>query len=190
MKTKISCLLFALCSLLFVPTAHAAGEKFVACGPGYILGAGGKIDGIPTAECFKLWCRDLETGRPMGNENRAAAGYKATNAPGRLCDASGTCIECFGDRQWCAGENSGYWNPEYGAYTRGGGDTATYESYQSGSCFKWRLESPTCADGQVAILRNNEWTCATSTTGGAEITRESAVRRTGGSVLRLRPILK
>ncbi len=175
--------------LLILPVVgFAADEKFVACGPGYVLASASKIDGITAAECQKLWCRDLEAAKVMGTNDRAASGYKSTSSPIELCDASGACIECFGDRQWCSGEAAGIWNPEYGAYTRLGGDTATYESYQKGSCFAWRLEQPDCEEGTVAILRNNEWTCATSTGNTTGVSRESAIRRTGGSIRRLTPI--
>lgn len=156
----------------------ADAAKFTSCGPGYILVSHSDIDGIDAAECQKLWCRDLENGKSMGSGNKAASGYKETSYPMELCDANNTCIECFGDRKWCSGEPAGIWNPEYGAYTRGGADNATYQSYQSGSCFKWRLEKPDCPDGETAILRNGQWTCATAsktTVGG----RESSVRRTG-----------
>ena len=101
--------------------------------------------------------------------------------PVELCDANGNCIECFGDRKWCSGQPEGFWNPEYGAYTYGGADNATYTSYQRGSCFAWNLEKPDCPDGQTAILQDNEWVCAEavgSTTGS----RESSIRRTSGSL--------
>ena len=41
----------------------ADAATFTSCGPGYVLvESRKKIDGIPSAECQKLWCRDLETG--------------------------------------------------------------------------------------------------------------------------------
>lgn len=175
--------LIAFCSLVFalcvVGTTHAADEKFLSCGPGYVLVAKSKVDGINMAECQKLWCRDLENGKTMGADDKAASGYKTTGGPIELCDAKNNCIECFGDRKWCSGEPAGIWNPEYGAYTRGGGDTVTYISYQKSDCFSWRLEKPDCANGEQAILKNGEWVCVTSTSGSSVGTRESAVRRTG-----------
>ena len=105
------------------------------CGPGYVLVDHAKIDGMNVKECQKLWCRDLETGKNMGAGNSAANGYVATANPNELCDADRNCIECFGDRKWCSGAQVGVWNPEYGAYTRGGNDSATYNSVQKSGCF-------------------------------------------------------
>ncbi len=156
----------------------APGDKLSSCGAGYILGTHTKLDGIKTDECQKLWCRDLETGRVMGTGKSAATGYQNTNSPRELCDAEGNCIECFGDRKWCAGDVAGVWNPEYGAYTRGGVDDATYTSYQKGGCFSWRLEKPNCSVGETAILRDGRWVCAATVdvnAGG----RAPAIRRTG-----------
>ena len=98
----------------------AMADKFTSCGPGYILVSHSDIDGIDAAECQKLWCRDLENGKSMGNGDRANSGYKETSYPMELCDANNNCVECFGDRRWCSGETPGYWNPEYGAYTYDG----------------------------------------------------------------------
>lgn len=159
-------------------TSFAAGDPFMSCGDGYILEKHAKIDGIEAAECVKLWCTDLENGKDMGNGSRANNGYKETAYPTELCDAENNCIQCFGERKWCAGEAVGVWNPEYGAYTRGGSDDSTYISYQKGSCFGWRLEKPTCPEGETAVFKNGQWTCAVST-GTTEGSRESSIRRTG-----------
>lgn len=168
----------------FVLAAGGANAAFTSCGPGYILTSHNKIDGMNAAECQKLWCMDLENGKSMGTGTKAASGYKSTSAPTELCDANGNCVECFGDRKWCGGEPAGIWNPEYGAYTRGGGDNATYQSYQKGSCFAWRLEKPDCPGGQTAVLLNGEWHCATSS--GTDVgSRASSVRRTGAIRRRL-----
>ena len=154
-----------------------ARADFVSCGPGYILvESRRKIDGIPTAECQKLWCRDLENGKYMGNENKANSGYQITPYPLEMCDSKDNCVLCWGERKWCAGEVRGDWNPEYGAYTRGG-DNATYESYQKGGCFVWRLEKPECDKGETAILENGKWVCAIPS-GSVEASRASGVRRT------------
>ncbi len=159
----------------FVSVADAA---FTSCGPGYVLvESRKKIDGIPSAECQKLWCRDLENGKMMGNEDKPNSGYQSTNGPSELCDANNNCIECWGQRKWCGGEARGEWNPEYGAYTRGG-DNATYQSYQKGSCFAWRLEKPDCEPGTTAVLQGGKWICATQG-GTSEASRASGVRRTG-----------
>ena len=162
-------------SLVLAGNAHAA---FTSCGAGYILSSHAKIDGINAEECVKLWCMDLETGKTMGKNNTANSGYKATSAARELCDARGNCIECFGERKWCGGETPGVWNAEYGAYTRNGADNATYQSYLKGGCFAWRLEKPSCPDGQVAVLTGGEWHCAIST-GGGNINRAASIRRTG-----------
>lgn len=172
--------IISACCMMSVFVSDLRAADF-SCGPGYVLVSRSDIDDIEAAECQKLWCRDLETGKTMGSGDRANNGYKATSYPVELCDANGNCIECFGDRKWCSGQPEGFWNPEYGAYTYGGADNATYTSYQRGSCFAWSLEKPDCPDGQTAILQDNEWVCAEavgSTTGS----RESSIRRTSGSL--------
>ncbi len=164
--------------LVFVMACLCAPAFAGDCGPGYILSNHTKIDGMTTQECQKLWCVDLETGKPMGAGARANNGYVATNAPMELCDAKGKCIECFGDRKWCNGIVPGVWNPEYGAYTRGGADTATYGSEQKGGCWTWKLEKPKCNAGESAILKDGEWVCAMASP-NTSIGRGAAVRRTG-----------
>ncbi|MBP3397383.1 MAG: hypothetical protein J6K82_00455 [Alphaproteobacteria bacterium] len=168
-------LLFAILSACFITSANAA---FTSCGAGYVLvESRNKIDGVPSAECQKLWCRDLENGKQMGSDDKANSGYQMTPGVVELCDAKGNCVECWGERKWCGGEARGEWNPEYGAYTRGG-DNSTYESYQKGSCFAWRLEKPSCPEGETAILKSGQWVCAVSS-GTTEASRSSAIRRTG-----------
>lgn len=162
--------------VMCVVTPVFAGD----CGPGYVLVDHAKVDGMPTQECQKLWCVDLETGRAMGSGDRAANGYVATGSPNELCDVNGKCIECFGERKWCSGIVRGVWNPEYGAYTRGGADSATYGSEQKGGCWTWKLERPKCEAGEDAILQNGEWVCAVAKTTG-NIGRTPAIRRTGAS---------
>lgn len=169
--------------LVLVMGAVSASAAVTSCGPGYVLAARANIDGIKAAECQKLWCRDLETGKYMGNGAKPAAGYKDTSYTTELCDADRNCVECFGERVWCKGEVAGDWNPEYGAYTRGG-DSTTHQSYQKGSCFAWRLEKHDCAPGQTAVLSGNEWICTTvGSAGGAvgAVTKSSSVRRTSSS---------
>ncbi len=151
----------------------------LSCGAGYVLvETRQKLDGIKVSECQKLWCVDLETGKKMGNDNVANSGYVMTGGFAKLCDNDKTCVECWGDRKWCAGEMRGEWNPKYGAYTRNGENSATYESYQKGSCFAWRLEKPQCDDGMTAIMQDDNWVCVTAD-GASGVSRESAVRRTG-----------
>ncbi len=166
--------------------ANAAGtEMFSSCGVGYVLATTSKLDGIKTEECQKLWCRDLENGKVMGSGTKAANGYTATSAPMELCDADNNCIECYGDRRWCAGEVIGRWNPEYGAYTRSGDDNSSYVAYQKGGCYAWRLEKPNCASGETAVLRGGQWVCAA----GSDLTeggRMPSIRRTGTMGRRLR----
>lgn len=147
------------------------------CGPGYVLVDHGKIDGMIAKECQKIWCRDLETGKFMGRGDSPANGYVTTNFPNELCDVDGNCIECFGARKWCSGVLVGVWNPEYGAYTRGGVDSATYKSVQKSGCFTWQLQRPSCPAGQDAILKNGEWVCAVKTV-NETVGRSSATRRT------------
>ena len=168
-------LFFAVFSIFAVSVANAA---FTSCGPGYVLvEKREKIDGVQSAECQRLWCRDLENGKQMGNNEKPNSGYQLTSGTIELCDVNGNCVECWGERKWCGDEARGEWNPEYGAYTRSG-DSSTYESYQKGSCFAWRLEKPTCPDGETAILKAGNWVCAVST-GTTEASRSSAIRRTG-----------
>ncbi len=150
-----------------------------ACGDGYVLvESGQRVDGIKVSECQKLWCMDFETGAYMGSGDKANSGYRATSGPSEICDATKkNCVTCWGERKWCAGEVQGEWNPEYGAYTRGG-NNATYESVKKGSCFAWRLEKPNCEDGKIAVLQGDKWSCLTKTE-SQEVSRESSVRRTG-----------
>lgn len=169
-----------ICSVFIFAFAFCAADaaKFTSCGAGYVLASHAKIDGLNTAECVKLWCRDLETGRAMGSGDRAANGYVDTPEPVELTDAAGNRIECFGRRKWCGGAVAGEWNPEYGAYTRDGADNATYQSYQKGSCFTWQLEKPECPNGQSAVLQNDEWVCVDFVV-SPDTVRKSTVRRTG-----------
>ncbi|MBO5834129.1 MAG: hypothetical protein J6R22_04220 [Alphaproteobacteria bacterium] len=166
-----------LFSILVLFCAVPMAMADFSCGAGYVLAKHKDIDGIPAMECQKLWCRDLETGKVMGKGNTANTGYQATSAPVQVCDAKDNCIECWGQRRWCAGNVRGDWNPEYGAYTRGG-DSVTYKSYQKGGCFAWRLQKADCPDGQAAVLQGDEWVCVVSS-GGSSAQRAPAIRRTG-----------
>lgn len=172
----VFCVFGAIC---MTGIAQGADDKFLSCGVGYVLTSHSKIDGINAAECQKLWCRDLENGKSMGNAKSPASGYQNTSAPVQLCDADNNCIECFGDRKWCSGEVTGRWNPEYGAYTRNGADNGTYVSYQKGGCYAWRLEKPNCPSGQTAILQGGQWVCALPTSVSTGADRGSSLRRTG-----------
>ena len=175
MKGKIfASLLIALAGVC------AANAAELSCGAGYVLVESRQtLDGVvKVAECQRLWCVDLETGRKMGVDNKPNSGYIMSVGTVEVCDDDKNCVECWGERRWCAGEAHGEWNPKYGAYTRNGDDNATYESYQKGSCFAWSLEKPQCEAGLVAILQDNEWVCV-SVDGASGVSRESAVRRTG-----------
>ncbi len=174
-----SIFIIAILSIVGINVANAATESTaLSCGPGYVLvETRKKLDGIDVAECQKLWCRDLETGKTMGNNDKPNSGYRSTSSMNQLCDAEDNCVECWGERKWCAGEPKGDWNPGYGAYTRGS-DNATYQSYQKGGCFAWRLEKPDCEAGTTAVLQDGKWVCASST-GTTEASRASGVRRTG-----------
>lgn len=174
MSRLFASFLFCVCVVLCAP-ALAAG---FTCGDGYVLvDRATKIDGIKTKECQKLWCMDLETGDMMGNGNNVTSGYRATGEPVELRDNLGNSIMCFGDRKWCSGETPGGWNPEYGAYTRNGADSITYQAFKKGGCWTWRLEKPECEDGMTAILQGDEWVCAKQS--GSSTGRASSVRRTG-----------
>ncbi|MBQ2005305.1 MAG: hypothetical protein II219_00650 [Alphaproteobacteria bacterium] len=168
---------FVFAMLCAMPAFGVVDPEF-SCGEGYVLEKVKKTDGIDTYECQKLWCRDLETGRAMGTGNAPASGYVATPSANELCDANGNCVVCWGERKWCSGVAAGAWNPEYGAYTRGGADNATYLSYQKGGCFAWRLEKPECGAGETAILQDGEWVCAIPQE-NPEALRKSTIRRTG-----------
>lgn len=171
--------IFNFALLVLVVFTFNVNAANISCGAGYVfVETNDDIDGIPVSECQKLWCVDLENGNLMGNGNRANPGYTATLSYDKLCDNDGNCVECWGERKWCAGEAYGEWNPKYGAYTRGGNDNVTYESYQKGGCFAWSLEKPNCESGMVAVLQGDEWVC-TQTDGDTGISRESAIRRTG-----------
>ena len=169
-----------ICAFSLILVAFAANADF-SCGSGYVLNTNTrkKIDGIPAAECERLWCNDLEAqNTKMGIGDKSNSGYELTNAPVELSDAAGNKIECRGQRKWCDGEVRGDWNPEYGMYTRGGADDITYQSYKKGGCFAWRLTRPVCADGEVAILKDDRWIC-TVKVDGVEFNPAATIRRTG-----------
>ena len=170
-------LLFSI--LLSVVSISGAVAAVDACGPGYVLvDSRQKVDGMSVAECQKLWCRDLELNRAMGSGDKAYAGYQATNNPVELCDVKNNCIECWGERKWCSGADKGEWNPGLGVYTRNGADDITYLSYLRSECYDWRLEKPTCAVGQTAIMIDGKWSCSVSSSDGT-VSRDASVRRTG-----------
>lgn len=171
---KLFCSLFGLFLVFGAFSSYAAGT--FSCGAGYVLVDRAKIDGINARECKKLWCRDLEINKSMGNGDRVAAGY--VDVLSETSDGRDS-VPCFGERKWCAGEINGVWAPEYGAYVRGGDDGTTYKSYQKSGCFAWRLEKPECGDGESAILRDGEWICVTASTADINNIQKSSVRRTG-----------
>ncbi len=167
-------------ALLAVVCGASVAHADFSCGAGYVLNSTRKkIDGIPVAECEKLWCHDLEEkNTKMGSGDKPNSGYEMTDGPVSMADASGNEIECWGQRKWCSGETRGVWNPEYGMYTRAGMDNITYQSYKKGGCFAWRLAKPNCPDGEVAILKDDKWIC-TVEVDSVEANRASTIRRTG-----------
>ena len=185
---KILYSLFICACATFCVPAFSAGT--FSCGEGYVLVSHSKIDGITAMECEKLWCRDLETGLSMGSGNTAANGYRTTSTPQPLSDNTGKTIVCFGDRKWCSGEVVGEWNADFGGYVRPGDEPDpnnnskfTYQSYQKGSCFAWRLEKPSCDAGETAVLQNGKWNCIPNV-GTKDVNRASSVRRTGALMRR------
>ena len=171
---KIFCSIIGLI-FLGLPMSSFAAASF-SCGAGYVLAPRNKIDGINAMECVKLWCRDLETNKAMGNGDRVASGY--VDKLSSVSDGRET-VDCFGERKWCAGEVAGTFAPEYGLFVRGGDDGSTYKAYQKGSCFAWRLEKPECEMGESAILRDGEWVCVTASGAGVNTVQKSSIRRTG-----------
>lgn len=173
--------MFILFLMLFVGNAFAASD--FTCGPGYVLTDHKKIDGLSAAECQKLWCVDLETGKPMGHGNTPNSGYKATAYPVELSVGTQK-VTCWGERKWCAGQVQGDWDSQHGLYVRGtyNADSA-YESYQKGGCFTWRLEEHNCPSGTTAFLNDDgTWDCreqkkTLEQVRGAAIRRTSAPRR-------------
>lgn len=169
--------MFLLFVVLFAGTAYAASTEFT-CGPGYVLVAHKQIDGLDAAECQKLWCVDLETGKSMGRGNTPNSGYRATAYPEKL-RVAGKSVDCWGARKWCAGQVEGTWDEQHGmyVYSEYNPDSA-YESYQKGSCFTWRLGEHTCPAGQTAFLSDNGvWECREQIQ-TVEQVRGSAIRRT------------
>ncbi|MDR1027748.1 MAG: hypothetical protein LBL46_05015 [Rickettsiales bacterium] len=159
---------------------HAADERFVDCGPGFVMSAGKLIDGIPSVECKKLWCRDLETGKAMGTNN-AANGYKDTARAGEVCDDKNNCVSCWGERKMCGGEDPAVFNADMGAYTKRGAAVKDFVGFQSGSCWKWRVAGHDCPAGKIAMLVDGEYRCldqSTNTDAARAATKKKAVKRT------------
>ena len=170
--------MFLLLLCFFVSGAVAAEADGFACGPGYVLTSHKKIDGLDAAECQKLWCVDLETGKSMGKGNTPNSGYKATLSPNELRVAD-KVVTCWGERKWCSGQSSGVWDSDHGMYVRGSYNAdSAYQSYQKGGCFTWRLGEHNCPAGQTAFLTDDGvWDCRTEQK-TVEQVRGSAIRRT------------
>jgi hypothetical protein len=175
----------ALFFLLIVANSSicvAADEKFVDCGPGYMVSSAKNRDGIQTVECKKIWCMDLENGKSMGSGSTAANGYVSTTGPAQVCDPhdAGDCIECFGKRKWCPAETNGEFNPEFGMYTKGGIDSNIYRGVLAGNCYKWQMQDHGCGPNEVAVNNGTSWTCLKqgAGTGGRSAIKSRAVRRT------------
>ena len=170
--------MFLLIFCLFAVDAFAAANADFTCGPGYVLTSHKKIDGLDAAECQKLWCVDLETGKPMGRGDTPNSGYKTTSTAYEL-EVGGKSVTCWGERKWCAGQVPGTWDGEHGIYVRGTyNPESAYQSYQKGTCFTWRLEEHTCPAGQTAFLgADGVWDCREEKK-TVEQVRGSAIRRT------------
>ena len=170
MKRFLFLAVICLAQVCALAPANASGGSFANCGSGWVLADNNKLEGINSQKCEKLWCRDLELNKLMGSGSSAASGYVATSQPVLMESADGKSIGCFGDRKWCAGEVAGRWNPEYGAYTRRGEDSASFVSIQKGDCFAWQtgnLGDVGCASGKIPILINGRWSCSSQKTGAA-----------------------
>jgi hypothetical protein len=164
-----------------VANCFAADEKFVDCCPGYVVAAAKNRDGIPTVECKKIWCRDLENGRSMGSGNTAANGYESTSQPVEICDNTNRCLECFGKRKWCPAESTGIFNTEYGIYAKDGADSNMYRGALSGSCYKWQLQNHNCDPNEIAVNNGTSWSCLSQqdvNNGGRNAIKTKAIRRT------------
>ena len=160
--------------------APAAGA-FIDCGRGYIVAAAKSREGIPTQECKKLFCRDLENGRVMGADGGMNPGYENKGMVVQE-DNDGNRIDCFGQRRWCSSGQAGQFNPEYGIYTKGGGDADAYRGILKGNCFEWQATNYSCGPGEVAVIDKDtsSWVCLTagSGAGGRSAVKARAVRRT------------
>ena len=170
--------MFLLFLCLFAVDAYAVAAADFTCGPGYVLVDHKKIDGIDAAECQKLWCVDLETGKPMGRGNSANSGYKTT-AAAQMLTVGDKSVMCWGERKWCSGQIPGEWDPKHGMYVRGtyNADSA-YESFQKSGCFTWRPTEHNCPSGQTAFVNENgAWDCREPKTSEEQF-RGSVIRRT------------
>ena len=147
------------CGLIILALpSFAAVEKFVDCGPGYVMVASKNRDGIQSFECKRLWCRDLENGKSMGTGGTPSNGYEIT-AGSFTYNYYGETIECFGRRRWCIGEDQGVFNEDLGIYTKPGADNALYTGRLQGNCYKWQLQSNNCRPDQIAINDGINWIC-------------------------------
>jgi len=183
---KILCILcFVFCTAV---SFAAEDEKFVDCGRGYTMASWKSTHGIPTFICHKVWCMDLENGKHMGSSTTPNKGYENTNIPNELCDNSNprtaNCIECFGKRKWCSGEASGAFNPDVGAYTKGGTDNVSHRGVLVGDCYKWQSVDHHCASDEVALHQGGDkWTCLKQSSVGSNghsAIKSRALRRTAG----------
>ena len=163
---------------IFYMFGAVAADKFADCGAGYIVISAGNRDGIPTVECKKLWCRDLENGKIMGKENTAASGYESTPGPDISESSIGNDeVYCFGKRKWCAAQ--GAFDPVYGGYVMNGDTPGHHVAVLSGNCYKWQLQNPGCKEDEVAINNGTSWTCLKPGSGadGRSAIKSKAIRR-------------
>jgi len=185
---KILCI---VCFVFCTAVSFAADDRFVDCGPGYVIASRKSTHGIRTEECKKVWCVDLENGKPMGSGSTAHKGYKDT--PNELWDNKNNHIKCFGDRIWCDSDNDVRWDEDVGAYVKIRGDHKL-RGVLSGSgntaCYKWQdVGDHGCSKdkGEVAIMStdangNIRFVCAKETAVGSarSAIKSRALRRTAG----------
>jgi len=154
-----------LFAVMILQPALYASSVIIDCGEGFIGVTVQNQSGIPTVECRRLWCRDLENGRPMGSGDRPNNGYDNTAVPEEICGGN-DCISCFGRRRWCQGESAGIWEPEAGMYVRSNevvspGSPILNRGVLSGNCFRWQLQAHGCGPNQVAYNDGTAWICLT-----------------------------
>ncbi|MDR2770221.1 MAG: hypothetical protein LBB08_02105 [Rickettsiales bacterium] len=174
--------------LLPAAAVSAPDEKFIDCGPGYTIASEKSVYGIPVSKCNKIWCRDLENGKPMGRGDSANSGYEDTKSgPEDLCDNKGNCVPCFGKRKWCSGETPAEFDPELGIYAKNGADGRFYRGSLKNNCYEWKIQNLRCAEGKKASFVGGEWKCLgqgpEASIAARAAVKTQAVRRTAGIIM-------